>query len=448
MTDAAPPPSRLGAALSSRITLWAAFVLAHFWLGMLGLYATGLSLGDVTYVYKGWTDQVVFANFWVGIDTAWVYPVLAMVPMLAARALGPELYTSTWLSLVMLLDAVAFAAITGWFSSRYRASTAWWWIGFLVLLGPVAVGRIDAVTVPLAIVGVLLIAARPTAAAVLLSIATWVKVWPAAVIAAVLIASRNRLDVLAAAIGTSTAIIVIAVAFGSGANVFSFVTEQTGRGLQVEAPVTTLWLWLIVAGVPGISVYYDLEILTYQVSGPGVDAAAAAMTLVLAVVALAVVAVGVWAVRRGAGAVELLAPLALALVGTLIVFNKVGSPQFIGWLAAPIVLGIATRTAGLGGSFRVPAALALAIAALTQLVYPYLYGSLIAVVPAMVLVITARNLLLVVLLVWAVRAVVVIGLRATRANGHNEYGHDDDAERVDPVAARRETPDDWPRSKD
>ena len=29
-----------------------------------------------------------------------------------------------------------------------------------------------------------------------------------------------------------------AVALGAGRTVFSFVTEQTGRGLQVEAPVT------------------------------------------------------------------------------------------------------------------------------------------------------------------------------------------------------------------
>ncbi|GAB2462541.1 hypothetical protein HD599_000897 [Conyzicola lurida] len=451
MSETAGTP-RVRGFLGNRVTLWTAFVLAHLWLGMLGLYATGDSLGDVSVVYKGWTDQVVYAGFWPGIDTSWVYPVLAMVPMLAARALGPALYTSTWLSLVMLLNAVAFAAITGWFASRYRAAVAWWWIAFLVLLGPIALGRIDAVTVPVAMVGVLLLAARPTAAAVLLALATWIKVWPAALIAAILIASRRRGEVFAAVIGTTVAIVVIAVAFGSGTNVFSFITEQTGRGLQVEAPVTIPWLWLAVARVPGVSVYYDTDILTFQVTGDNVDLVAALMTPVLAVVALAVAAVGVWAVRRGARAAGLLAPLALALVTALIVFNKVGSPQFIAWLAVPVVLGLAARTAGLGGSFRVPAVLALVLAALTQLVYPLFYSALLSAVPAMVLVITVRNLLLVVLLVWAVRAVVLEGLRAARATRDNEYGHDDDADRAhawpSPPAHSSGPADTTPLSKD
>jgi hypothetical protein len=33
------------------ITLWAAFVVAHLWLGMLALYAPGQPIGDVTSVY-------------------------------------------------------------------------------------------------------------------------------------------------------------------------------------------------------------------------------------------------------------------------------------------------------------------------------------------------------------------------------------------------------------
>jgi hypothetical protein len=410
MTDAADSPRRIAptvrAVVTSRMTLWAAFIAVHVWLGMLNLYGPGFPIGDVTLVYKQWTDQIVLYDYWVGVDTVWVYPVVAIVPMLAAFAFGPALYASTWLTIVMLLDAVAFAAITGWMASRDRASVAWWWIAFLLLLGPIALARIDSITVPLAIVGVILLATRPTAAAVVLTVATWIKVWPAAIVLAVLIATRRRREVVIAGALVSAVIVGVALLFGSGANVFSFITQQTGRGLQVEAPVTTLWLWLARAGVPGTRVYYDQDILTYQMLGGGVTATAAAMTPVLAVAVAGVAALGVWAARRGAPATQLLAPLALAIVTTLIAFNKVGSPQFISWLAVVVVLGLGTHHAGYGRSFAVPSAIVLVVAALTQAFYPYLYIDLLTLNPILLVVITARNLLLFVLLAWAIREVV------------------------------------------
>jgi hypothetical protein len=416
------------ALLSNRFVLWIAFVAVHLWLGMLCLFGPGYPLGDVTVVYQRWVDQIVLGDYWVGIDGVWVYPILAIAPMLAAFALGPALYASTWLTIVMLVDAVAFAAITGWLASRNRAVAGWWWIGFLLLLGPVAVARIDAITVALAIVGVLLLATRPVAAAVVLAVATWVKVWPAALLAAVVITNRQRRGVVLAALAVSAAIVAVALLFGSGGNVFSFVTQQTGRGLQVEAPVSMFWLWQAALGAPGTSIYYDLQILTFQFVGDGVAATASVMTPVLALAALAVVALGVWGVMRGAKSSALLAPLALALVATLIAFNKVGSPQFISWLAVPVVLGLATRLAGHGRSFRVPAILVLVVAALTQSFYPYLYNELLSLNPILVLAITARNLLLFVVLAWAIREVVVVTRDAA------PHPADDDSPQASPQA--------------
>jgi hypothetical protein len=104
--------------------------------------------------------------------------------------------------------------------------------------------------------------------------------------------------------------------------------------------------------------------------------------------------------------------LSLALVSALIVVNKVGSPQFISWLAVPIVLGLLTSGRDGAPSFRVPAALTLVIAALTHTVYPYLYYLLLASHPAMVTVLSIRNIALIVLLVWAVVCLVRLASRA------------------------------------
>ena len=401
-----PARAILLAVVRSPATVWAAFVLVHLWLGLLNLYAPGLPLGDVTIVYKFWMDQATGADFWVGIDSVWVYPVVALVPMFAATLFGPEQYGSTWLTMIMLLDAVAFGFVTGWGRSRERTAVAWWWVGFLLLLGPIALGRIDSVTVPLALVGVTLIATRPRAAAVILAIATWVKVWPAALVGAALISLKHRWRILGAVLVVSGAIIVLALAFGSGLNVFSFITQQTGRGVQVESPVATPWLWQALAGVPGARVYYDNDILTYQVQGPGIEVAAELMTPLLGLVVLAVALLGIRAARAGASAGDLFPPLALALVTTLIAVNKVGSPQFIGWLAVPVVLGLATSASGHGRSFRVPATLALVIAALTQVLYPYLYLELLYLNPLLLSVLTVRNALEFVLLGWAVLAII------------------------------------------
>lgn len=392
------------------VTLWSAFILVHLVLGIINLKGPGYPLGDVDFVYRFWTDQAVVQHFQVGIDASWVYPILAVVPMFIARAFGVEHYSATWLALIMLLDAIAFAALVGWGRRRHNTAIAWWWLGFLLLLGPIALGRIDSVSVPIAIVGVLLLATRPEVAALLLTIATWIKVWPAALLAAVVIASRDRLRVALTAAVTSLAIVavvvIVSVSHGSGIYVFSFITEQTGRGLQVEAPVSTIWLWAKLLGIGKTIVYYDTTILTYQVRGAGVDAVSALMTPLLALAILAIVVLGVLAARNRAPVAEVLPALALAFVTAFIAFNKVGSPQYVTWLAVPVILGLATRAVGHGKPFRTPAVIVLVIAALTQVIYPYLYWLLLSADPFMLIVITTKDVLLFVLLGWAVASLV------------------------------------------
>ena len=406
MTDAAPPDggttSRLAAFFTNPITLWGAFVLVHLGLGLLCLFAPGLPMGDVE-LYRWWVSRGTEAGLWVGIDTAWVYPIVALVPMILASAFGSLLYPSTWLSLVMIVNAAAFAVLLT--RGRAAAVGAWWWMGFLVLLGPIALARIDSITVPVALAGMLLLATRPRVAAVLLTVAAWIKVWPAALVAAAIVALRSRLMILMAAVVTSGVIVLTALILGSQGNVLSFITEQTGRGVQIESPIATFWMWDAFRGrIGGSSLYYDGSIMTYQLRGPGIEIAAAVMTPLLALAVAALLVVAALAIRRGVAAGELLPPLVLAITTALILFNKVGSPQFVGWLAVPIVFGLVSARIAGGPSFLVPSLLGLGIAGLTQVFYPYLYGWLLALDVNMLVALTARNLLYIPLLVWAIWA--------------------------------------------
>ena len=381
-----------------RSLLWAGFVVVHGALIWLCFASNGWPLGDVEGVYLAWAVDAASGADVVGITTGFVYPLLALLPVLAALSFGPGLYSATWLGLVTLLNAGAFALLLGRGRSRRALLAAAWWLVFLLLLGPVALARIDAVTVPVAIVALLLVRTRPVWGTVLLTLATWVKIWPVALIAALFTVSKHRWQVAAAAGATSLGIVLLALALGSGLNVFSFVSEQTNRGIQIESPIAAGWMWQTAWGIPGSYLYYDQQILTFQIIGPGTNAAIAAMTPLLVVCVAAVLALAAFRMRSGADPANLFPPLVLALVLTLIVVNKVGSPQFTAWLAAPVILGLLVR----GRAWRFPAVLVFVIAGLTQLIYPHLYDVLLMADPAMVLVLTVRNALEVVLLGWAV----------------------------------------------
>jgi hypothetical protein len=378
--------------------LWAVFVVVHAGLSWLCLNAPGLPLGDVTLVYRPWSLQLAAGSAIVGIDTDWVYPLLAHLPMQLALVAGDAAYGVTWLALMTVLDAVVFAMLLGHGSSRRRIAAAWWWIAYIAVLGPISLGRIDSVTVPLAVVAVLIVMRRPAAASLLLALATWMKVWPAAMIAAAVVALSSRWRIVFWGAVLSFVVLVVAVVLGGAGHVLSFLTEQSGRGLQLEAPVSLIWVWQAAAGVEGAYIYYDQAILTFQVAGAGIDVAIALMTPLLAVAVAAVVLLGVFVVRGGAPVIRVLPTLSLALVVVLIAVNKVGSPQYLTWLIAPIVLGIAWQ----GRRFTTPAAIALGLGGLTHLVYPYLYGLLLAAWPPMVAVLTLRNLGYFVLLGWCV----------------------------------------------
>lgn len=399
--------------MSRRAVLWIAFLVVHVGVAVLGWVMPNGPMGDVYLVYEKWSraflnggyvtpqdyglvDRTTYVGF-VGFDTPWVYPALALVPMLVTWVFGWAIsYTPAWAVLVVLVDAAAFAVLVGRARSRGRSVAAWFWLAYIALLGPVALYRIDAITVPLAILGCLWLVRRPWLGSVLLAVATWMKVWPAALLAAAVIAVRRRFAIVGGAIAVSIVTLAVVVIAGGGAYAFSFIGDQTGRDLQVEAPVTTFYLWDAMSGGSSYT-YYDPDLLTFEATGPYADAVVAAMTPILVIAVFAIAALGAYKAWRGATFAGLFPALALALVTALIAVNKVGSPQYIVWLSVPLVIGLVLDRS----SWARPAMLGLVIALCTQIIYPLTYYALLAVQPFPVVVITIRNALVVVLFVWS-----------------------------------------------
>ncbi|WP_187976652.1 glycosyltransferase family 87 protein [Mycetocola sp. JXN-3] len=391
--------------MNSRLTpYWVIFVLVHLWAFWLALTSSGYPLGDVTIVYLPWSEQAMNGGSIVGINQPWVYPILALLPMIPPLAFGHELYAVGWLVMCSVLNAIAYAVLLGNGRSLGRKRAAVWWMAFIVVLGPIVMGRIDAVTVPMAIVALLIISRHPMVASIILSIATWMKIWPAAAIGAAILVLRQRVKILVGGIYTTLVVLVAALFIGGFPNVLSFITQQTGRGIQVEAPVAVPYLWIASLG-GNAKVYYDRDILTYQVRGDGVDVLTAVMTPLLVLV-VALIAVLAWRAQRSrTSALRILPVLVLALVTAMIAVNKVGSPQFMVWFIAPIVFGLVVSAE----RFRFPAVLVLVLGLLTQLFYPYLYGSLLRTELWAVITITLRNIGTLVLLVWCVRELWRLG---------------------------------------
>ncbi|MCZ4068103.1 glycosyltransferase family 87 protein [Microbacterium sp. H37-C3] len=389
-------------------TLWVAFALVHVVVSVLGFVLPNQPMGDVYLVYEPWSQRALAGEGIVGIDEDWVYPQLALVPLVLAHGFAWIAgYTVGWAIFVTALDAVAFAVLVGRARSRGRVTAAWFWLAAILLLGPVGLYRLDAVTVALAVMGGLWLRGRPWMAGILLAVATWIKVWPAAIIAAAVIALRRRWALVGAGLVVSVATLAAVVAAGGLDHALGFIGDQTGRGLQVEAPVSMFYLWGQMLGVPGFFVYYSTEILTFQVTGTEIDPVIASMTPILMIGVGAVAVVAALKVRRGAAVRDLLPVAALAIVTVFIVLNKVGSPQYLCWLVPPVVLGLVVARR----DWARPAILVLVLSALTQLVYPVFYGEVLAAHPLGVGILTVRNALLIVLGVWMVARLVRVPVR-------------------------------------
>lgn len=387
-------------------------VHAFFW--RLAVTDPGVGFGDVG-LYQLWAWDGLENGRWPVLDFPWVYPALALVPVTVPGLVSVgewEGYAHGWMALVTLLNTGATLAL-----ARRTRLGALWWLAFLALLGPVAFGRLDAVVVPLAIVGLLVASARPRVASVLLTLGAWVKVAPGVLVIPVLVAARRRVrDVVVPAAAVCVVVVGLVAAGGGLRNLTSFTATQGGRGLQLESVAASWWVVQWVTGGPARAVY-DEELVTWEIQGAGTRVAADVLGWLLP---LGVAALG-WLTWRAQGRVpreELLVWSALALTLALIVTNKVGSPQFVTWLAAPVAVGL-TRWTLEGGDdgpqdagpprarfvrldWPLVGLWVLVVAVLTHLVFPLGYFPLVTGEPWAAWVLVARNLLLLALFVVVV----------------------------------------------
>ncbi|WP_309106288.1 glycosyltransferase 87 family protein [Arthrobacter sp.] len=397
--------------LSRPSSVWWGFAVVHlYFLGwMMSFILKGEMFSD-TLQYREWAVNGANPGNGEASISPWVYPALAQLPIYFSNIAGPDHYLLVWTLMITALNAVALAYLIRGGRRPEGIAPAWWWLGFTVFMGYLSFARVEGITAPIVLIALLFAARRPAVAAVLLSIATWIKVSPAAVLLPILIASRDRVKIIAAGIAVSAAVVVGTYWAGGISHLFDFLTNQGERGMQLEATFSTPWLWLSVLNIGDAKIADNVAINSSEVYGPGVSIAAVLMQPLFLVAVAAGAVLLMWALHRGAEREELFLEGALMMTAAFIVFNKVGSPQFIIWLAPVVVAGLTHDW----NRWKVPGALLMSIAALTFVIYPLFYTPLIHGHPLIALVLTARNVLLVVLLYWSVQRTLELAARKGR----------------------------------
>ncbi|MDQ0799054.1 glycosyltransferase family 87 protein [Arthrobacter sp. SLBN-112] len=391
-------------------SVWWGFAVVHvYFLGwMASFFLNGNTFSD-TEQYRQWAMEGYNPADLTGKISPWVYPVLAQIPIFLANVAGPGLYLLAWFLIITALNAVGLLYLTRGPRTVTGVAPAWWWLFFTVFMGYLSFARVEGITAPIVLIALLYVAERPVVAGVLLSIATWIKVWPAAVLVPIVIASHKRVQVVLTGAAVTAVVCLGTWLTGGLPHIMDFLTNQGERGMQLEATFSTPWVWLSVFHIAGSKMADNTAINSTEVYGPGADVAAFLMQPLLILAALGAAILLVRALRRGAEREELFLEGALMMVTAFIVFNKVGSPQFIIWLAPVIIAGLTHDWE----RWKVPAALLMGIAMTTFVIYPLFYTPLIHAHPVMAAILTTRNVLFVVLLWWSVKRTAELGRKTT-----------------------------------
>ncbi|HYZ79050.1 MAG TPA: glycosyltransferase 87 family protein [Gaiellaceae bacterium] len=259
-------------------------------------------------------------------------------------------------------------------------------------LGPLALHRYDLYAAAFAMGAVAaLVHRRRRLGFAALGLGTAAKIFPVVLVPLAYLHVARRIGVREArrgllAFAVALAVVVLPfVALSPGGVRFS-LARQTGRALQIETLGSSLLLGLHALG--GYATHPSFGSGSWNLTG-GLPDALAALQTVLQVAAVVLV----WLVfARGSRGREQLLVGSAAAVAVWVLFGKVLSPQYLLWLV-PLVAVVVGRSLP---KLAVPAVLVAAIG-LTHAVYPNRYDELIRLDTLPIVLLLARNALLVVL---------------------------------------------------
>ncbi|MFE2010095.1 glycosyltransferase family 87 protein [Streptomyces sp. NPDC059491] len=395
------PPALTGSPFDSDTFTSATFVtvgrgpflgLAAVWLltraGMLLLLLRdSLGIGGVgreVALYEHWYGQFTQGTFPPG-DVTWQYPPGAGLVIMSPGILPWLTYFQAFVALTLLADAVVTLALARADSARLTHG-AWIWVCGLPLLLHLPLARYDVQTTALAVLALLAIGARSTAAhqlgGALAGIGAMVKVWPVLTLIGTPRGRTTREAWTAAAVTALALLATLALFFSES---LGFLRQQGSRGIQIESLGGTALAVAHASGAwPG---RVEFRYGAFEYVGPYVSSLGH-LALLLTVVALGWLLLWRLRAHRWTAATPLDAAFTAVLLFTAT--SRVISPQYMIWLIGLAAVCLTSRRTVM----RPVALLLLPAAGLSALAYPVLYADVIAGTPTGVTVMVLRNGLL------------------------------------------------------
>ncbi len=198
------------------------------------------SYEDVS-VYRAWAHEIVHTHH-LPTGTSWQYPVGAALLFLLAE-IGPGHYDRTFCLIMLACDLGITATLASVAYREHRFHGVWAWLIATTGFGPIILLRFD-LAPTLALVAALAVLWRRRRAALfgsLIGVGVLLKVWPVLG----LLAARTWREVLRAALWCGAMIaLVTAVSSVYFGDTLGFISNQAGRGLELDSVAASPWFLL------------------------------------------------------------------------------------------------------------------------------------------------------------------------------------------------------------
>jgi hypothetical protein len=367
---------------------------------ILATKAERFMVGDVYYYHRKLSGL-----FEVGLpQTLNEYPTpVVWILLLPYGATGGSRvgYLVAFLLFMLLLDA-AFTLALYRSAGRKHGWAVDFWLLFVFLIGALSYLRFD--MLPAVLAGGALLAARrrPWVTGALTGLGAAIKLWPALLIPAFLSYRRDRKPAGLAFLGVGVGLALISLLIGGWTRLFSPLTWQSDRGLQIESIWATP-LMVARAIQPAAWVVDISKYQAYEIVGPGVAAWLVVSNVATVLGLVFLVLLFVRAFRSGGSTPVAVGFLIVATVAIMIMTNKTLSPQYLLWLGGPAAALLVLRPKATADESRAIGRVAvqlLILALLNHLVYPLLYDGFLgrngqAMIVVSTLVTGVRNVALV-----------------------------------------------------
>lgn len=347
-----------------------------------------LVINDVL-LYSEWSELLVTGRFPIG-DDMWQYPPGAGAVFAVAALIGPSPVVGFFVIALVADAAVLAALVRAGIRRHIGLDPAWVWVAAAIVIGPVFLARFDLLPTAAAVAALLLIG-RPRLSGAAAAIGTLLKVWPG--VALLALPRRSLVCGVTGFVVTAVGILIAVSLWATGG--VSFVGEQQSRGLQVES--VAAWPFMVALGA-GADVPLEFRFGAMEID------LAATITVGTIVTAIGLLAIAALGVARLLGMLEEIPGVDVVMTALLIsmVTSRVLSPQYGVWVAGVAAVALMDPRTRL----RPVIGLLTLSLIVTQVIYPFGYGSLLSGQWWALGLQSVRILALVAATAWAISSVV------------------------------------------